>query len=57
MKFLIDLKSNFTSIPLSQTLGLSSVHAIRMFELLKQYQSIGKREIDLITLKLNLSEC
>jgi plasmid replication initiation protein len=51
MKFLIDLKSNFTSIPLSQTLGLSSVHAIRMFELLKQYQSIGKREIDLITLK------
>lgn len=49
--FLLDLKSNFTAIPLSQTLGLSSIYAIRMYELLKQYESIGERKISLVELR------
>ena len=51
MDFLIDLKSNYTSISLSQTLGLSSFYAIRMFELLKQYEKIGTRKISVEELR------
>lgn len=53
-QFLIGLKNNFTIIPLSQTLGLSSTYAIRMFELLKQYENIGERKFDLNELRENL---
>lgn len=53
-QFLLDLKKNFTTIPLAQTLGLSSVYAIRVYELLKQYSSIGKRYFDLETLREQL---
>lgn len=49
--FLLELKSNFTAIPMSQTLGLSSIYAIRIFELLKQYEKIGEREISLSDLR------
>ncbi|CAO5682540.1 MAG: hypothetical protein HEEMFOPI_01726 [Holosporales bacterium] len=45
--FLLQLKSSFTAIPLSQTLGLSSAYAVRMFEILKQYEKIGSRELTL----------
>ena len=45
--FLLQLKSSFTAIPLSQTLGLSSAYAVRMFEVLKQYEKIGSRELTL----------
>lgn len=45
--FLLQLKSSFTAIPLSQTLGLSSVYAVRMFEILKQYERVGSRELTL----------
>lgn len=51
-QFLVELKANFTAIPLSQTLGLSSIYAIRIFELLKQYEKIGKRKISLSELRL-----
>jgi len=50
-KFLLELKSNFTAIPMSQTLGLSSIYAIRIFELIKQYEKIGEREISLSDLR------
>lgn len=53
-QFLLDLKSNFTSIPLSQTLNLSSVYAIRMFELLKQYETIGERTFSVENLRETL---
>lgn len=53
-KFLIELQANFTAIPLSQTLGLSSAYAIRLFELLKQYERIGRREISVEELRSNL---
>lgn len=52
--FLIDLKKNFTAIPLAQTLSLSSLYAIRMYELLKQYESIGKRTFSLDELRETL---
>lgn len=53
-QFLVGLKNNFTIVPLSQTLGLSSTYAIRMFELLKQYESIGERKFDIEELRNNL---
>lgn len=53
-QFLLGLKNNFTVIPLSQTLGLSSTYAIRMFELLKQYEKIGERIFELEELRDHL---
>jgi plasmid replication initiation protein len=53
-EFLLDLKANFTAIPLAQTLGLSSLYAIRMYELLKQYETIGSRTFELETLRETL---
>lgn len=57
-RFLLDLKANFTAIPLSQTLGLSSVYAIRMYELLKQYETIRERafELDILRETLGISK-
>lgn len=49
--FLLDLKANFTVIPLSQTLGISSLYAIRMYELLKQYETIGHRTFEIEDLR------
>lgn len=52
--FLLDLKSSFTAIPLSQTLGFSSAYAIRFFEILKQYEKIGTRELTLNEIRSHL---
>lgn len=49
--FMIELKKNFTTFKLSDVIGLKSVHAIRIFELLKQYEEIGKRTIYLQELR------
>lgn len=43
--FFIQLKEKFVSYPLSNILNLSSAHSIRIYELLKQYERIGKRKI------------
>lgn len=49
--YLLLLKEQFTQLPLKYVLGLSSTYAIRFYELLKQYERIGKREITLEDLK------
>ena len=41
--FLLELKERFTKIPLTIVLQLSSKYAIRLYELLKQYQETGYR--------------
>ena len=41
--YLLQLKGQFTQIGFADFLGLSSVYSVRMFELLSQYGSIGKR--------------
>jgi plasmid replication initiation protein len=43
--YLLQLKSHFTKINIADTLKLKSIYAIRIFELLLQYQSIGSRKM------------
>lgn len=50
--YLLQLKGNFTKINIADTFKLRSVHAIRIFELLLQYQNIGKRLITIDELRL-----
>lgn len=42
--YLLELKKNYTLYGLHNVLTLNSVNAIRTFELLKQYETIGHRE-------------
>jgi len=49
--YLLDIKERFTKIFLGDVIGLKSVHSIRFYELLKQYETIGIREIKLIDLR------
>ena len=49
--YLLQLKSHFTKIDIVDTLKLKSIHAIRVFELLLQYGSIGNRIIKLEELR------
>jgi len=49
--YLLQLREKFTSYHLRNVLKLRSVYAVRMYELLKQYESVGKRIIDLKELK------
>ena len=49
--FMLNLKNHFTALNLSDLMGLQSVYSIRIFELIKQYESIGKREISLKDLR------
>ena len=41
--YMLQLKERFTMISLGDVLGLKSIYAIRLYELLKQYESIGLR--------------
>jgi hypothetical protein len=41
--YLLQLKNHFTKINIADTLKLKSVYSMRVFELLVQYESIGKR--------------
>lgn len=41
--YLLQLKSHFTKIGFADFLGLKSVYSVRIFELLAQYELIGKR--------------
>jgi plasmid replication initiation protein len=49
--FMLNLKNHFTALNLSDLMGLQSVYSIRIFELLKQYELIGNREISLKDLR------
>lgn len=49
--YLLQLKSRFTRYQLKNILYLKSKYSIRIYELLKQYESIGKREFGLEELR------
>lgn len=49
--YLLMLKEQFTQIPLKHIISLSSTYSMRFYELLKQYQKIGTREIYIEELK------
>jgi len=49
--YMLQLKERFTQIRLGDVIGLKSSHAIRIYELLKQYESVGNREILLSDLR------
>jgi len=44
--YLLELKKNFTKFKLANVLCLKSKYSIRMYELLKRYQGIGKRKFN-----------
>lgn len=52
--FLMQTENNFTSYRLSNILNLKTFYSIRLYELLKQYKKIGKREISLEDLRFIL---
>ncbi|NCU94120.1 MAG: RepB family plasmid replication initiator protein, partial [Burkholderiaceae bacterium] len=49
--YLLQLKEKFTSINVIDLMQFKSVHAIRIYELLKQYQDIGERVLSLEEIK------
>ena len=49
--YLLQLKSQFTMYDVRNILKLPSVYSIRIYELLKQYERIGKRTIEISELK------
>lgn len=49
--YLLALKQEFTRYQLKNTIRLKSVYSVRIYELLKQYQSIGSRYFDLEDLR------
>jgi plasmid replication initiation protein len=49
--YLIQLKSHFTKIDIADTMKFKSIYAVRIFELLSQYSSIGKREFTIDDLR------
>jgi plasmid replication initiation protein len=56
--FLLLLKDNFTSYALKYIINMKSKYSIKLYELLKQYETIGHRKFELDNLKslLNLSD-
>ena len=49
--FLLHLKSQFTAIEITDLMQFTSIHAIRIYELLKQYQDIGERTLSIDEIK------
>lgn len=49
--YLLQLKKNFTRYQIENILYLSNKHSIRIYELLKQYETIGKRTFTVDELK------
>ncbi len=47
MPYLLQLKKSFTRYELKNVLYLKNKYSIRIYELLKQYETIGKREFEL----------
>ena len=54
LPYITRLETEFTSYRLEKIGRMSSVHAVRLYELLVQYLSIGKREIEIAWLKETL---
>lgn len=52
--FLMELKERYLQYDIRNLWGLTSVYSVRMYELLKQYERIGKRHFDLDNLRLIL---
>lgn len=52
--YLILLKNNFTVCRLSDMMTFKSFYAIRLYELIKQYEKIGHRSISIVDLKIFL---
>lgn len=51
--YLLKIKNQFTIIRLSDLMRFKSIYSLRIYELLKQYESIGCRKIDLDQLRLS----
>ena len=51
MPYLLELKEQFTTYYLANIMLLKSTYSIRIFELLKQYEKLGRRKIDLEDLR------
>lgn len=51
LPFISNLSTEFTKYLASDLVGITSAHAIRLYELLVQYRSIGKREISVDDLR------
>ena len=51
MPYLVELKEQFTTYYLANVMPLKSSYSIRIFELLKQYEPLKKRKIDLEELR------
>ena len=51
LPFISNLSREFTKYSLSDIAGMNSAYAIRIYELLSQYRSIGKREISIDNLR------
>ncbi|MBU6148607.1 MAG: RepB family plasmid replication initiator protein [Verrucomicrobia bacterium] len=49
--YLLQLKKQFTVVNLADVMGLQSMYSVRIFELLKQYESLGVRVITLSDLR------
>jgi len=49
--YLSELKERFTVYPIDDVVKMTSIHAIRLYELLVQWRSTGKREIEIAWLK------
>lgn len=49
--YLSELKERFTVYPIADVVKMTSIHAIRLYELLVQWRSTGKREIEIAWLK------
>lgn len=49
--YILDLKREFTRYEIENILRLKSSYAVRIYELLKQYENIGKREINIKDLR------
>lgn len=49
--FLLHLKSRFTAIAITDLMQFTSIHAIRVYELLKQHERIGERTLTIDDIK------
>lgn len=53
--FLLELKERYLVYDIRNILSLTSIYSVRLFELLKQYQKIGKRRFSVDELRMLLS--
>jgi hypothetical protein len=49
--YMLQLNECFTKISMGDVVGLKSIYSVRIYELLKQYENIGKRELSLSELR------